>query len=139
MDWEDLAHAPVWSSTHGFGGSGNPNASDEILEGYCVTAGPFANLSVKYIKEDLKPHCLSRGFLPGPELRKTGTRYRPAKLDTILQSPDYDAFNLGLEEGPHNAIPNSIRGDFSMFTAPAGTCNHLSPLLQGLMFITPYL
>lgn len=33
---------------------------------------------------------------------------------------DYEAFNLELEDGPHVAIPRSIRGDFSLLTAPSG-------------------
>ena len=32
--------------------------------------------------------------------------------------PDYEAFYLALENGPHDAIPNSIRGNFIKLTAP---------------------
>ena len=32
----------------------------------------------------------------------------------------YEAINLGLEDGPHIAIPRSIRGGFSLLTASSG-------------------
>ena len=42
---------------------------------------------------------------------------------TLIVCPDASnvaSFNLGLEGGPHIAISRSIRGDFSMLTAPSG-------------------
>lgn len=71
-----------------------------------------------YIDERLTPHCLSRGFESGEELAEHGTWFRPEVMENLQRGNDYEAFNLGLEDGPHIAIPRSIQGDFSMFTAP---------------------
>ena len=38
----------------------------------------------------------------------------------MLEKADYDSFNIGLELGPHNAIPKTVRGDFYRVTAPYG-------------------
>jgi hypothetical protein len=37
-----------------------------------------------------------------------------------MASTDYETFFLATENGPHNTIPNGIRGDFYSFTAPYG-------------------
>ena len=46
--------------------------------------------------------------------------YYPAALEGLLRIDDYGSFNLGLEDGPHIAIPRSVREDFSLLTAPSG-------------------
>lgn len=51
---------------------------------------------------------------------------RPWALQDILRKPDYNSFNLGLENGPHNSIPYSVRGEFLLFTAPNGKLFSLS-------------
>ena len=93
---------------------------DIIVRGHCVTDGPFAHFEIPYLDAVYRPHCLSRGFENGSELAKHGTWFNPAALETLLGVDEYDAFNLGLEDGPHIAIPRSIRGDFSLLTAPSG-------------------
>ena len=41
-------------------------------------------------------------------------------IKTLFGVDDYEAFNLGLEDEPHIAIPRNIRGNFSLLTAPSG-------------------
>lgn len=45
---------------------------------------------------------------------------KPEVLEALMAMDSYEDFNLGLEHGPHLAIPQSIRGDFSLLTAPSG-------------------
>lgn len=72
-----------------------------------------------YYGTDANPHCLSRGFIDGEtEGRLSGTKVSPAAVEEILNAPDYESFVIGLEKGPHNQIPNTIRGDFLLFSAP---------------------
>ena len=75
---------------------------------------------VPYLGADSMPHCLSRGFKSGQELVEKGSWVKPAALEALLRGDDYEAFNLGLEDSAHNALPLIIRGDFSLFTAPSG-------------------
>lgn len=120
MDWQNIANSPIWNPDVGFGGNGNPKVGDEIVRGHCVTDGPFANFEIPYLDAVFRPHCLSRGFEDGSELANHGIWFNPAAIETLLRVDDYEAFNLGLEDGPHIAIPRSIRGDFSLLTAPSG-------------------
>jgi tyrosinase len=41
-------------------------------------------------------------------------------VQDILSIPDYEAFFLAVENGPHNIAPLGIKGDFDSFTAPYG-------------------
>ena len=66
---------------------------------------------IPYLDADYVPHCPSRGFENGRELVGNGSWFKPAALEALLRVDDYEAFNLGLEDGPHIAIPRSIRGD----------------------------
>jgi tyrosinase len=66
------------------------------------------------------PHCLSRGFVDDVELKEQGDLVRPEAIDKLMEISDYNSFNLGLENTAHLAIPRSIRGDFSLLTAPSG-------------------
>lgn len=120
LDWENITASPIWDQDNGFGGNGNPNVGDSIVEGHCVTNGPFSHFVIPYLDADYVPHCLSRGFENGRELVGNGSWFKPAALEALLRVDDYEAFNLGLEDGPHVAIPRSIRGDFSLLTAPSG-------------------
>ena len=120
LDWEDVTRAPVWDPETGFGGSGDPNVGESIVEGHCVVDGPFAMLEVLYLDDTLEPHCLSRGFESGAGLEQQGQHVRPETLERLLALDDYGVFNIGLEDSAHIAIPRSIRGDFSLFTAPYG-------------------
>ena len=120
LDWQNIADSPIWNPDVGFGGDGNPKVGDIIVRGHCVTDGPFAHFEIPYLDAVYRPHCLSRGFENGSELINHGTWFNPAAIETLLGLEDYEAFNLGLEDGPHIAIPRSIRGDFSLLTAPSG-------------------
>lgn len=119
LDWQDVTRAPVWGPT-AFGSSGEDGAGEKILHGHCVTDGPFANLQVGYLKSQWHPHCLTRGFASGPELANLSSWIRPSAIEGLLADDDYETFNLGLERAAHLAIPRSVRGDFLLFTAPAG-------------------
>ena len=120
LDWENVTTSPVWDDETGFGGNGNPAKGEPIVHGHCVDRGPFSALEIPYIDSLFHPHCLSRGFEDDEKLRNLSKQINPEALDKILASRSYNDFNLGLEFGPHNAIPRSIRGDFALFTAPSG-------------------
>ena len=77
-------------------------------------------LEVPYLDETLSPHCLSRGFESGQSLVNLSQEIRPQALEELFKVSEYEKFNLGLEDGAHIAIPRSIRGDFSLLTAPSG-------------------
>jgi tyrosinase len=114
-----MTKSPIWGES--FGGNGDKNGKHSVGHGHCVTDGPFANLTVRYFSAEEKPHCLSRGFLHGELLNERfGARVRPDALEAILDEPDYSVFNLKLEEGPHDAVPFGVRGDFSRETASNG-------------------
>jgi tyrosinase len=76
---------------------------------------------IPYLDNKYYPHCLSRGFLKGEELKNQSKMLSPEMIEELLSFEDYSSFNLGLEHGPHLAIPHSIRGDFSLLTAPSGS------------------
>lgn len=114
-----MRESPIWDDTYGFGGNGNLDVGEVIVGGHCVTNGPFANSTIPYLDDEYHPHCLSRGFESGPELRGNGSWFSPSALERLLHMEDYESFNLGLEHGPHIAIPRSVRGDFSLLTAPS--------------------
>ena len=106
LDWEDVTKSPVWDW---FGGNGNTSNGRPTLSGYCVDNGPFANLEVLYLDSKLDPHCLSRGFETGETLSEEGQKLRPQALDDLLKTVEYNDFNLGLENGPHSAVPHNMR------------------------------
>lgn len=127
-----MTKSPILDDTNGFGGNGNASIKEPFLDGYCMTEGPFSRLEMPYIGADYKPHCLSRGF-PSPEkLARLGQELRPEALEQVLRLPDYESFNLGLEKGPHLAVPKIIRGDFQYFTAPNGSCPSLGVVISTL-------
>ena len=118
LDWENVTMSPVWDIETGFGGSGNVGVGSPVFKAHCVTEGPFANLEVPYFEDVYEPHCLLRGF--DENLEESRQQLNPETLMKLLLSPDYRSINLGLEHGPHVAIPKSINGDFSLHTAPFG-------------------
>jgi tyrosinase len=123
LDWQDVTRASIWNAEDGFGTTGNVEQSKHaILEGYCVKDGPFKDFMIPYLDEKYYPHCLSRGFLEGEELEHQSKLLSPDIIEELLSFEDYSSFNLGLEHGPHLAIPHSIRGDFYLLTAPSGKC-----------------
>lgn len=118
LDWENVTLSPVWDINTGFGGTGDVRHGPPVFKAYCVTEGPFAKLEVLYFEDVHKPHCLLRGF--DENLEEFRQDLNPESLMTLLLSPDYQSINLGLEHGPHLAIPKSVNGDFSLHTAPFG-------------------
>lgn len=117
-----MTKSPILDNTNGFGGNGNATIKEPFLDGYCLTEGPFSRLQMPYLGADYKPLCLSRGFPSPGKLARLGQELGPEALEKVLSLPDYESFNLGLEKGPHLAMPKIIRGDFQYFTAPNGLC-----------------
>jgi tyrosinase len=127
-----VTKAPVWNDEHGFGTTGDAQQSKHaILKGYCLVDGPFKDFTIPYLDDKYYPHCLSRGFLEGEELKNQSKMLRPDMIEDLLSLHEYESFNLGLEHGPHLAIPHSIRGDFSLLTAPSGKHICVNTLLIG--------
>jgi len=117
LDWEDITKSPVWDTETGFGGNGHGEIA--VGDGRCLTDGPFANFQALYFGAKNQTHCLSRGFRSGADLDvECGQKIRPDALEKVLRLPDYDALNIGIEHGPHDAIPHGVRGDFIKVTAP---------------------
>jgi tyrosinase len=48
------------------------------------------------------------------------SRVSKEAIAELMASPDYDAFNLGMEHGAHLALPHGVLGDFLVDTAPNG-------------------
>jgi tyrosinase len=135
LDWVDMAKSPIWDSFTGFGGDGDKNAERSVGHGHCITDGPFANQTVLFFGVENRSHCLSRGFIHGKHLQTIfGSKVKPEALEAVLLEEDYESFNLQLEEGPHNAIPRAIRGDFLRVTAPNGLCPLQSSVFYFLIF-----
>ncbi|KZL65283.1 tyrosinase central domain containing protein [Colletotrichum tofieldiae] len=134
LDWERPDAAEVFEPISGFGGNGNVSGALTVGQARCVVDGPFAGLQLQYFDDtSQKPHCLSRNFnnavqpgTPGyKEGQLDGAPYRPEVLKKVLAEKTYDGFRAALEDGPHNAIPLGLGGDFAAFTAPNG--NHPLP------------
>lgn len=122
MDWENLTASPIWNPETGFGGDGDQTGEAIVGEGRCVVDGPFAgHINLFYGPKD-RPHCLSRGFTDGNGHKGfiDGQPLHPDRIQEILDKQDYRSFMFALEKGPHDTIPNGIRGDFFSFTAPYG-------------------
>ncbi|KAE9375970.1 Di-copper centre-containing protein [Stipitochalara longipes BDJ] len=119
LDWEDPSQSPVWDPFTGFGGDGSLGEITTVGFGSCVRDGPFANYEVHYYNFTTHPHCLSRGFSRQHENQQFyGDEFSPAVIENIHQQEEFFSFSLGLEMGPHDAIPNLINGDFFSFEAP---------------------
>ncbi|KAF2749222.1 monooxygenase [Sporormia fimetaria CBS 119925] len=120
LDFTNITSSPIFSPRTGFGGNGSPSLSTEsILDGYCVSTGPFSFTPIPYLDDEFHPHCLSRGWLDGDELREQAWELRPEAVDALMAEERYEGFNLGLEHGPHLAVPRTIGGDFLLLTAPS--------------------
>jgi tyrosinase len=111
----------VFNDVEGFGGNGDSSTPPSVGDGHCVTDGPFADLELQYYDRRHQVHCLSRGFLTEDLVsRYTSNAINASVMSGLLGETDYYSFTLNLEEGPHAAIPSTILGDFSTFTAPNG-------------------
>ncbi|EFY95267.2 putative domain, di-copper centre [Metarhizium robertsii ARSEF 23] len=125
LDAADLAQSPIWS-TSGFGSDGTSTGERGVGNGHCVTDGPFANSTRNWQAEEIgsqfkisrNPHCLSRGFQTGDAKKKLQARVTPESIISILEQDSYAEFFKKLEDHAHNAIPQFIRGDFLLQTAP---------------------
>jgi tyrosinase len=121
LDWKDPAQSPIWDPETGFGGNGDLNGTETVFSGRCVKDGPFADYTVHYSNNTIKPHCLSRGFgCMEDSGRFDGTFLSPRLVEISHHKTTYFDFLLALEAGPHNAMPNGVCGDFYSFDAPAG-------------------
>lgn len=121
LDWDDLAHSPVFDRTTGFGGDGDPKGDITIgNSGRCVIDGPFAGLQAKFYDVKYKPHCLSRGFRTDDGRLGVidGSLISPDSIEEVLQIDGYEEFVTSMESKVHDAIPFGIAGDFETFTAP---------------------
>lgn len=86
-----------------------------------VTVSPMALLLISSFPFMMAMTTFSRGFKFNEKMlhgRIPGEGVRPSAIEKILSLPDFESFFLALENGPHNAIPTSIHGDFMGFTAP---------------------
>lgn len=123
LDWEDLAHAPVFDPVTGFGGDGDPAGPVTLGNtGRCVVDGPFSDVRASFYDVKWKPHCLSRGFRDdrGNLGRIDGKTVSPESIEQVLSIDNYERFVLKMESLVHDAIPFGISGDFETFTAPYG-------------------
>jgi len=75
---------------------------------------------------------LSRGF--GRQYNKSfsGEPFSPLALQHILAQTTFDQFNVALEHGPHDHIPNNIGGDFTTVESPNGKLFYF-PLAEFLL------
>ncbi|KAJ3485641.1 hypothetical protein NLG97_g6771 [Lecanicillium saksenae] len=125
LDAEDLAQSPIWSPS-AFGPSGNSSGKTSVGNGYCVVDGPFANVTrhwqakVQGGESEIlsNPHCLSRGFQTGTKKEELQSRVSQQAVENILVQDSYASFFTSLEDHVHNAIPQFVRGDFLLQTAP---------------------
>ncbi|KAI0440084.1 hypothetical protein F4803DRAFT_578093 [Xylaria telfairii] len=127
LDSADLALSPVWRDVGGFSGDGNETIGEAISGGHCVTSGPFAfarrHWQAKYNGHGFEPlaapHCLNRGFLaPGKDKDEFQRTISSASLTEVMAHSQYDEFLDALEVTAHNSIPQFVRGDFFLGTAP---------------------
>lgn len=131
-----MSKSPIWDPEHGFGGNGDLSTPVTLHDGHCVLNGPFANSTRAWKAlsngefHDVahEPHCLSRGFLNAGEVSESDreksfrfhSRISSDYVEKTLQQPDYMSFFKMFENGAHNAIPQFIRGDWLVFSAPNG-------------------
>ncbi|TID18549.1 Guanine nucleotide-binding protein alpha-2 subunit [Venturia nashicola] len=130
LDSKDLFASPVWDPIHGFGGNGNRNKLDAVVDGLCVTEGPFANVIRAWKGQrdnydhavTFYPHCMTRDFAfrtkSKEDVEWLHSLIMPEYVNAILKRPSYDLFFESFENGAHNSIPQLIRGDWLTFTAP---------------------
>ncbi|RDI83543.1 Guanine nucleotide-binding protein alpha-2 subunit [Venturia inaequalis] len=130
LDSKDLFASPIWDPIHGFGGNGNKNMPDAVVEGLCVTEGPFANVSRAWRGQKdhhdhqvtLYPHCMSRDFAfrtrSKGDVEWLHALIQPDYVNATLERPNYELFFESFEKGAHNSIPQLLQGDWLTFTAP---------------------
>lgn len=112
--------SPIWDEEAGFGGNGDMSRHTNLNYGRCVTTGPFANMQLSYAGPDPDKHCLSRGFQDDNFHNYSGRNVQPDAIEALLEVDNYEELYEGVEAGPHDTIPNMVRGDFFLLSAPNG-------------------
>lgn len=132
LDSKDLFSSPVWDLVHGFGGNGDKSKPDAVVDGLCVTEGPFANVTRAWRGQrdhndhevTFYPHCMSRDFASRTHSKEhvewLHALIQPDYVNATLQRPNYELFFESFERGAHNSIPQLLQGDWLTFTAPNG-------------------
>ncbi|KAL9106901.1 MAG: hypothetical protein Q9227_008149 [Pyrenula ochraceoflavens] len=101
LDRQNLSQAPIWDPILGFGGDGNLTGDRTVNLARCVIDGPFAGLQVLYYGDEVNPHCLSRGFRQGQDMKIFySDPLQPDALRKLMSIEDYETFNLELEHDP---------------------------------------
>jgi len=118
LDYEDLPKSPVFDAAYGFGGDGGPKDNDSISWGACIETGPLKGYEVKTLGQEIKPHCLSRGFGRAVGGTFTGSSIAPASIREVLVQENYFDFLTKLEESADNDIPLGMGGDWVLASAP---------------------
>ena len=119
LDSSNFKDAPIWDSVNGIGGDGS--GPDSVGEGKCVASGPFSDIEPMFYDGEVKPHCLSRGFLNDEEMKEIGELIRPESINDLMGEDKFDDFAGELEKRAHNFLTHSVRGDLSSFTGPNGS------------------
>jgi tyrosinase len=119
-DWKDPTKSPIWDPVTGFGGDGDPDGPVTVGRGSCIKDGPFAGYQVLYSDFVPQMHCLSRGF--GRQLHKPFRTpfFEPQAMVDLLNQKTFYNFTEAMEEGPHDAVPNGVNGDFFTLESPNG-------------------
>jgi len=118
LDYDDLPNAMILDPDYGFGGDGGPKNNDSISWGSCIEVGPFKGYEVKVLGQEIKPHCLSRGFGRAVGGTFTGSTVSPTSIREVLSQDDYFDFLTKLEGSADNDIPLGMGGDWVEASAP---------------------
>lgn len=113
----------------GFGGDGNPDGPPTVPFGSCVADGPFAaDYEVLFYDFLPRPRCLSRGFGRFWGKPFSGDYFQPSAIEYVIAEATFYNFTRAIEDGPHNAVPNQVGGDFWSSEAPNGQPFYLAGL-----------
>ncbi|RPA88302.1 Di-copper centre-containing protein [Ascobolus immersus RN42] len=137
-DSEDIALAPVFADSHGFGGNGTPppGTSPEPFVPYCVTTGPFANWTLNIgpgvSQERLaEPRCLSRSIWKdiatvwmAPEIEAEIKRqtYFGAMTRSLEGEPTFE--EVGMHGAGHFVVGGTSSDVFTSNTEPIFYLHH---------------
>ncbi|KAF2998496.1 hypothetical protein E8E13_003549 [Curvularia kusanoi] len=122
LDTANVPDSPIWSTTTGFGGNGDPSVDPFTRDEYakCVVEGPLKGLQVAYSMTGYEPHCLTRNFNNGTAFpgNMFADNYTPEVIEKTLALGNYPDFRYQLEGVPHGAIHSAVGGDMSPATSP---------------------
>ncbi|KAK7037280.1 hypothetical protein VNI00_011271 [Paramarasmius palmivorus] len=118
-DAGSVATSPVFNNVTGFGGNGHRTGNSTTGFEYCVTDGPYANITLTlggtypdYIDTDNVQHCLSRTFNNGRQDANgdfvvgdmmAGQYYTSTAMQRVYNSNNYYTLEMNLEDRPHAA------------------------------------